>query len=80
MSRVVARVASPAGSTASDGFSSYEELPGKSNMWCPLLEAVALPQHRRVFGDEHVPQQQGCSVAIVPLSALREPGGAVVHR
>ena len=38
------------------------------------------PQHRRVLGNEHVPQQQGCSVAVVPLRALREPGSAFVHR
>ena len=30
----------PAGSAASDGFSSDEELPGQSNMWCALLEAA----------------------------------------
>ena len=40
MSRVVARVASPTGSSASDGFSSDEELSGLSNMWCPLQEAA----------------------------------------
>ena len=38
------------------------------------------PQHRRVLGDENVPQQQGCSVGVVPLRPLPEPGGAVVHR
>ena len=40
MSRVVARVASLAGSSASDGFSSDEEWPGQFNMWCPLLETA----------------------------------------
>ena len=30
------------------------------------------PQHRRVLGNEHVPQQ-GCSVAVMPLRAFREP-------
>ena len=38
------------------------------------------PQHRRDAGIEHVPQQQGCFVAVVSLPGLREPGGAVLHR
>ena len=40
MSRDVARAASSAGSAASDGFSSDEDLPGHSNMWSLLLEAA----------------------------------------
>ena len=38
MSRELAR--STAGSAADDDASSDEELPGHSNMWCPLLEAA----------------------------------------
>ena len=64
----------PRRSSASDGFSSDEEL--ESNMWCPLLEGA---YRRRFSGNEHVPQQQGCS-AVVPPRTLREPSGAVVHR
>ena len=40
MARDVARAASSAGSAASDGASSDEDLPGHSNMWCSLLEAA----------------------------------------
>ena len=39
MSRESARAVSAAGSAADDA-SSDEELPGHSNMWCPLLEAA----------------------------------------
>ena len=40
MSRELARAVSTAGSAADDDASSDEELPGHSNMWCPLLEAA----------------------------------------
>ena len=39
MSRAVARVVSPAAS-ASDEFSSDEEVPVQSNVWCPMMEAA----------------------------------------
>ena len=38
------------------------------------------PQHRRLLGNEHVPQEQGNAVAIVSLRALRERNDAIVHR
>ena len=40
MSREVARVVLPAESSVSEEVSSDEELPGQSDMWCPLLEAA----------------------------------------
>ena len=53
--------------TASEAGSSDDEAPGQSNTWCPLLEAV----YERFLG--HVPLQQGCFVAVVPLRASWTP-------
>ena len=80
MSRAAARVTFPAESTASEDISSDEEVPGQSNMWCPLLDAAYHHSIGGFFGDECVPQQQGSPVTVLPLRALREPGGALVHR
>ena len=76
MSRDAARVFLSAESSASEEVISDVELP-QSNMWCPAPCGSVPPQHRRLPGDEHVPQQQGSAVAVVPLCALLEPAAAL---
>ena len=54
--------------------------PGASSLrHADVGSAHMLSRGSNFLGDEQVSQQQGCSVAVVPLRALREPSGVVVH-
>ena len=80
MSRDAARVVFLAESFASEEVSSDEELPGHSNMWCQLLEAVYHHSIGGFLAMSMCHSGQGSAVAVVPLRALCERSGALVHR